>query len=76
MSDDEEDYMSEAFLAKCVPEDVRPGLKRVSQNLYPNFCFQETFFSEEFFFNFVYLIDEQRNEYITYVPHCPGNEIW
>jgi len=25
---DEEDYMSEAFLAKCVPEDVRPGLKR------------------------------------------------
>ena len=29
MSDDE-DYMSDAFLAKCVPEDVRPGLKRVS----------------------------------------------
>ena len=26
---DEEDYMSDAFLAKCLPEDVRPGLKRV-----------------------------------------------
>jgi len=25
---DEEDYMSDAFLAKCIPEDVRPGLKR------------------------------------------------
>ena len=30
MSEDEEDYMSDAFLAKCIPEDVRPGLKRVS----------------------------------------------
>ena len=49
MSDDEEDYMSEAFLAKCVPEDVRPGLKRVSQNLFPNFYFQETFFSQVVF---------------------------
>ena len=26
---DEEDYMSDAFLAKCIPQDVRPGLKRV-----------------------------------------------
>ena len=26
---DEEDYMSDAFLAKCIPADVRPGLKRV-----------------------------------------------
>jgi hypothetical protein len=26
---DEEDYMSDNFLAKCVPTDVRPGLKRV-----------------------------------------------
>lgn len=25
---DEEDYMSDAFLAKCIPADVRPGLKR------------------------------------------------
>jgi len=25
--DEEEDYMSDAFLAKCVQEDVRPGLK-------------------------------------------------
>ena len=52
MSDDEEDYMSEAFLAKCVPEDVRPGLKRVSQNLFPNFYFQETFFQKTVFFRF------------------------
>ena len=28
--DDEPDYMSDDFLAKCIPEDVRPGLKRVS----------------------------------------------
>ena len=28
---DEEDYMSDAFLAKCIPADVRPGLKRVRQ---------------------------------------------
>ena len=27
--DDEPDYMSDDFLAKCIPEDVRPGLKRV-----------------------------------------------
>ena len=27
--DEEEDYMSDAFLAKCVQEDVRPGLKMV-----------------------------------------------
>ena len=26
---DEEAYMSDTFLAKCLPEDVRPGLKRV-----------------------------------------------
>ena len=24
-----EDYMSDAFLAECTKEDVRPGLKRV-----------------------------------------------
>ena len=30
MSDDEEDYMSDAFLASVLPkQDVRPGLKRV-----------------------------------------------
>ena len=28
--DDEPDYMSDEFLAKCIPTDVRPGLKRVS----------------------------------------------
>ena len=28
--DDEPDYMSDDFLAKCIPEDVRPGFKRVS----------------------------------------------
>lgn len=28
MSEDEEDYMSDAFLAKL--DDVRPGLKRVT----------------------------------------------
>ena len=33
MSEDEEDYMSDAFLAKCIPEDVRPGLKRVSYKI-------------------------------------------
>ena len=27
--EDEPDYMSDDFLAKCIPEDVRPGLKRV-----------------------------------------------
>ena len=51
---DEEDYMSEAFLAKCVPEDVRPGLKRVSQNLEslvftPIFVFKKRFFLKTFF---------------------------
>ena len=31
MSGDEEpDYMSDDFLAQCIPQDVRPGLKRVS----------------------------------------------
>ena len=64
---DEEDYMSEAFLAKCVPEDVRPGLKRVSQNLVPNFCFQETFFSSDFFFNFVDLMQIKECKYYL---HC------
>ena len=29
--EEEEDYMSEAFLAKCVQSDVRPGLKMVSK---------------------------------------------
>ena len=29
LGDDVPDYMSDDFLAKCVPEDVRPGLKRV-----------------------------------------------
>ena len=29
LCDDVPDYMSDDFLAKCVPEDVRPGLKRV-----------------------------------------------
>ena len=29
-ADDEPDYMSDDFLAKCIPEDVRPGFKRVS----------------------------------------------
>ena len=28
--DDEPDYMSDDFLAKCIPEDIRPGFKRVS----------------------------------------------
>lgn len=28
VDDDEPDYMSDDFLAKCIPEDVRPGLKR------------------------------------------------
>ena len=28
-ADDEPDYMSDDFLAKCIPEDVRPGFKRV-----------------------------------------------
>jgi len=27
-ADDEPDYMSDDFLAKCIPEDIRPGLKR------------------------------------------------
>ena len=31
--DDEPDYMSDDFLAKCIPEDVRPGLKRVSTHI-------------------------------------------
>ena len=30
VEDDEPDYMSDDFLAKCIPEDVRPGLKRVN----------------------------------------------
>lgn len=29
LCDDVPDYMSDDFLAKCIPEDVRPGLKRV-----------------------------------------------
>ena len=29
MSDEEPDYMSDAFLAQCLPQDVKPGLKRV-----------------------------------------------
>ena len=29
--EEEEDYMSESFLAKCVQSDVRPGLKMVSR---------------------------------------------
>ncbi len=29
MSDEEPDYMSDAFLASCLPQDVKPGLKRV-----------------------------------------------
>ena len=51
---DEEDYMSEAFLAKCVPEDVRPGLKRVSQNLesLPQFLFSRNVFFLRPFFQF------------------------
>jgi len=28
-SDEEPDYMSDDFLAKCLPQDVKPGLKRV-----------------------------------------------
>ena len=32
VDDDEPDYMSDDFLAKCIPEDVRPGLKRVGLN--------------------------------------------
>ncbi len=27
--EEEEDYMSDAVLAQCIPQDVRPGLKRV-----------------------------------------------
>ena len=38
---DEEDYMSDAFLAKCIPEDIRPGLKRVS--LYLSFPYLRMF---------------------------------
>jgi hypothetical protein len=29
-SDEEPDYMSDDFLAHCIPQDVKPGLKRVS----------------------------------------------
>ena len=31
-SDEEPDYMSDDFLAQCIPQDVRPGLKRVSSS--------------------------------------------
>lgn len=30
--DDEPDYMSDDFLARCIPEDIRPGLKRSHKN--------------------------------------------
>ena len=29
-SDEEPDYMSDDFLAQCIPQDVKPGLKRVT----------------------------------------------
>ena len=32
--EEEEDYMSEAFLQACLPKDVKPGLKRVSRLSY------------------------------------------
>ena len=39
VEDDEPDYMSDDFLAKCIPEDVRPGLKRVNINSVQNIIF-------------------------------------
>ena len=27
--EEEEDYMSDAFLAQCLPKDVKPGLNKV-----------------------------------------------
>jgi len=31
-ADDEPDYMSDDFLAKCIPEDIRPGFKRTHKS--------------------------------------------
>ena len=46
--DDEPDYMSDDFLAKCIPEDVRPGFKRVS-----SFVFEFNIHSMDHDFNYM-----------------------
>ena len=36
--EDDDDYMSDAFLQACLPKDVKPGLKRVIHE-----CLKNTF---------------------------------